>query len=81
MTLPGTRDAALCAAEREGGLTMVLAYQAREAIAAGRLIRVLRGFEPPVMPIQIAWPAARLIPAKLRAFAALAVEGCDWRFG
>ncbi|UPY36474.1 LysR family transcriptional regulator [Sediminicoccus sp. KRV36] len=73
-------DAALCAAEREGGLTMVLAYQAREAVAAGRLVRILRDFEPPPMPIQIAWPAARLIPAKLRAFIETAVECCDWRF-
>eukprot|EP01031_Cornospumella_fuschlensis_P005635 gene5635-7007_t len=67
-------DAALCAAEREGGLTMVLAYQARAAIAAGRLIRVLREFEPPILPIQIAWPAARLIPAKLRAFIGTALD-------
>jgi DNA-binding transcriptional LysR family regulator len=73
-------DAALCAAERGGGLTMVLAYQAREAIAAGRLIRILGDFEPPSLPIQIAWPAARLIPAKLRAFIEVAVEDCDWRF-
>ncbi len=74
-------DAALCAAEREGGLTMVLAYQAREAIAAGRLVRILSEFEPPLLPIQIAWPAARLIPAKLRAFIETAVEISDWRFG
>jgi DNA-binding transcriptional LysR family regulator len=73
-------DAALCAAERGGGLTMVLAYQAREAIAAGRLTRILREFEPPPMPIQLAWPAARLIPAKLRAFIEVAVESCTWRF-
>lgn len=73
-------DAALCAAEGGGGLTMVLAYQARAAIVAGRLVRVLRDFEPPPMPIQIAWPAARLLPAKLRAFTGLAVERCDWRF-
>ncbi|MBS7789052.1 LysR family transcriptional regulator [Roseococcus sp. SDR] len=73
-------DAALCAAERGGGLTMVLAYQAREAIAAGRLTRVLGTFEPLPLPIQLAWPAARLVPAKLRAFIALATESCDWRF-
>lgn len=73
-------DAALCAAERAGGLTMVLAYQAREAIAAGRLIRILRDFEPPALPIQLAWPSARLMPAKLRAFIAAAAELCDWRF-
>ena len=72
-------DAALCAAEREGGLTMVLAYQAREGIAAGRLVRILRGFEPPTLPIQIAWPATRLIPAKLRAFIELAAELGEWR--
>lgn len=74
-------DAALCAAEREGGLTMVLAYQAREGIAAGRLVRILRAFEPPALPIQIAWPAARLIPAKLRAFIELAAELGEWRLG
>ncbi|WPB84813.1 LysR family transcriptional regulator [Sediminicoccus rosea] len=74
-------DAALCAAERGGGVTMVLAYQAREAIAAGRLVRLLRDCEPPAMPIQIAWPAARLIPAKLRAFIEMAAERCDWAFG
>lgn len=79
--ITNSADAAICAAEREGGLTMVLAYQAREAIAAGRLVRLLREFEPPVLPIQIAWPAARLIPAKLRAFIELAVEASDWRFG
>ncbi|BDG70503.1 LysR family transcriptional regulator [Roseomonas fluvialis] len=74
-------DAALCAAERGGGLTMVLAYQAREALAAGRLIRILGDFEAPVLPIQIAWPAARLIPAKLRAFIETATDNCDWHFG
>jgi len=39
------------------------------------------GGEPPVMPMQIAWPAARLIPVKLRAFIGTAVELCDWRLG
>ncbi len=46
-------DAAVGHAERGGGVAMVLAYQAAEAIAAGRLQVVLPGFEPPPSPIQL----------------------------
>lgn len=73
-------DAALAAAEQGMGLTMVLAYQAREALAAKRLVRVLRRHEAPAFPIQLAWPAGRHNPAKLRAFIAFAAEAADWRF-
>lgn len=72
-------DAAICAAEQGGGLTMVMFYQARAAVLAGRLTRILTEFEPPPVPIQIAWPSARLLPAKLRAFIGTAAETCDWR--
>lgn len=74
-------DAAICAAELEGGLTRVLSYQATEALRAGRLVRVLDGYETEVRPIQIVRPAARLVPAKLRAFTEMAVETRDWNFG
>jgi DNA-binding transcriptional LysR family regulator len=74
-------EAALAAAEQGAGLTMVLAYQAREALSAKRLVRVLRRHETPAVPIQLAWPAGRHNPAKLRAFIAFATETVDWRFG
>lgn len=74
-------DAAIRVAERDGGLARVLSYQAREAIQAGRLRIVLAEFEPPMRPIQIVRPAARLVSAKLRAFIDLAAETVDWDFG
>jgi DNA-binding transcriptional LysR family regulator len=73
-------DAALGHAERGGGLTMVLAYQAVEAVRAGRLRVVLSEFEPPPLPIHLVYPTTRLLSAKVRAFVDLAVETCRWQF-
>ena len=74
-------DAALQYAEAGGGLTRVLAYQAAEAIKAGRLKIVLAKFEQPALPIHIVYPTSRLLSAKVRAFVDLVVETADWRFG
>jgi hypothetical protein len=41
---------------------------------------VLRQFEPPPLPIQLVYPTARLLSAKVRAFIDLAVATTDWRF-
>lgn len=73
-------DAAIWHAEHDGGLTMVLAYQAAESIRANRLKIVLAEFEPPPLPIQLVYPTSRLLSAKVRAFIDTAVELCDWRF-
>jgi DNA-binding transcriptional LysR family regulator len=73
-------DAAIVHAELDGGLTMVLAYQVAEAVKAGRLQIVLPQLEPPPLPIQIVYPTARLLSAKVRAFVDLATETCNWRF-
>ncbi len=73
-------DAALGHAELGGGLTMVLAYQAVEAVRVGRLRVVLSEFEPPPLPIHLVYPTTRLLSAKVRAFVDLAVETCDWQF-
>jgi DNA-binding transcriptional LysR family regulator len=73
-------DAAVWHAARGGGLAMVLAYQAADELRAGRLKIVLRDFEPAPLPIQIVYPAARLLSAKVRAFVDLAAELADWRF-
>jgi DNA-binding transcriptional LysR family regulator len=73
-------DAAVSHAEQDGGLAMVLAYQAADAIKAGRLKIVLADFEPPPMPIQLVYPTSRLLSAKVRAFIDLIVENTNWRF-
>jgi DNA-binding transcriptional LysR family regulator len=74
-------DAAIQYAEAGGGLTRVLAYQAREAIARGGLKIVLQKFEPPAAPIHVVYPTSRLLSAKVRAFIDLIGEIADWRFG
>ncbi|MES2029261.1 MAG: LysR family transcriptional regulator [Pseudomonadota bacterium] len=73
-------DAAIWHAEHGGGLTRVLAYQAADALTAGRLKRVLMRFEPPAVPIHIVYPTSRLLSAKVRVFIDLAAETCHWDF-
>jgi DNA-binding transcriptional LysR family regulator len=73
-------DAAIGHAELGGGLTMVLGYQVKEAIGAGRLRVLLEDFEPPPLPIHLVYPTTRLLSAKVRAFVELATAGRDWRF-
>ena len=74
-------DAAIQYAAQDGGLTRVLAYQAADAIKAGRLKIVLAKFEPPALPIHIVYPTSRLLSAKVRTFIDLVVEISDWHFG
>ena len=74
-------DAAIQYAEQGGGLTRVLAYQAAEAIKAGRLRIVLANFEQPALPIHIVYPTSRLLSAKVRTFIDVVAELSDWHFG
>jgi DNA-binding transcriptional LysR family regulator len=73
-------DAGVWHAAHGGGLAMVLAYQAADELRDGRLKIVLREFEPPAIPIQAVYPAARLLSAKVRAFVDIAAEQANWRF-
>lgn len=73
-------DAAIWHAVRSGGIAMALAYQVIDLVKAGTLEVVLADFEPPPLPIQIVYPAARLLSAKVRSFIDLAAETCDWHF-
>ncbi|WP_295477929.1 LysR family transcriptional regulator [uncultured Pseudomonas sp.] len=50
------------------GVTRLLHYQACTALADGRLQRVLREFEPQDLPIQLVYPHARTLPARVRSF-------------
>ena len=59
----------------------MLAYQAADAIKAGRLKIVLAKFEQPPLPIHIVYPTSRLLSAKVRSFIDLVVELSDWQFG
>ena len=74
-------DSAVWYAAEGGGLAMVLAYQAADAIKEGRLQVVLAEFERPALPIQFVYPASRLLSAKVRAFVDLALATCRWEFG
>jgi DNA-binding transcriptional LysR family regulator len=74
-------DAAIQYAEQDGGLTRVMAYQAAEALKAGRLKIVLAPFEQPAMPIHMVYPTSRLLSAKVRTFIDLVTEMADWHFG
>ena len=74
-------DAAIQYAAQGGGLTRVLAYQAADAIKAGRLRIVLQKFEQPALPIHIVYPTSRLLSAKVRTFIDLVTEISDWHFG
>jgi DNA-binding transcriptional LysR family regulator len=73
-------DSAVWYAAEGGGLAMVLAYQAADAIKEGRLQIVLDQFERPALPIQFVYPASRLLSAKVRTFVDLALATCRWEF-
>lgn len=73
-------DAAIGYAEAGGGVTMVLAYQVRDLVRAGRLEVVLAKHEPAPLPIHVVYPSTRLLSAKVRAFVDLVVSTTDWHF-
>ena len=63
-----TAEAAIDAAEAGLGFTRVLSYQVAEAVRAGRLAIVLRGWEPDPWPVHLIYEPRALVPQKLRAF-------------
>lgn len=73
-------DAAIAHAEKGGGLTSVLSYQVADAVRAGRLAIVLSRFERPALPIQLVYPATRMLPIKVRAFIELVDTTAEWNF-
>jgi len=72
-------DAAIDAALHGLGLVMVLGYQVEQPLADGRLVRVLRDFEPVAAPVHVLYSSARLVPAKLKAFLELLSESVPAR--
>lgn len=66
-------EAAVASAGEGNGITRVLTYQIERELAAGRLVLLLQGFEPPPSPVHLVYPEARLSVAKARAFVDLVV--------
>lgn len=63
-----TIDATIAAAEAGLGIANVLSYQSADAIAAGRLVRLLAGHAPPPMPVSLLYDAGRAAMPAVRAF-------------
>lgn len=61
-------DAMLSAVRAGHGVGRALSYQVAEDLAAGRLERILKEFEPPPLPVQLVISGAQHVPARLRAF-------------
>lgn len=78
--LTNSVDCAIDYALRGGGLVMLLAYQAADAVADGRLRVVLSEFERPALPIQFVYPTSRLLSSNVRAFIDLALATRRWEF-
>ena len=64
-----TADGAIDAAVAGAGIARILSYQAADAIADGRLIVVLPGFQPEPLPVHLVHAGQAILPLKLRAFA------------
>jgi len=69
-----SNDAAVHAALLGFGVTRLLSYQVAAHLAAGRLQRVLAGFEPPPLPIHVLHLEGRQASAKVRGFVDLLVD-------
>jgi DNA-binding transcriptional LysR family regulator len=63
-----TADAAIAAVISAAGITRVLSYQVRGAVAAGALRLILRPYEPEKLPVHLVYAAQSQLPLKLRAF-------------
>ena len=61
-------DAAILAAEADGGIARTLSYQVRDSVSAGRLVTVLQKFAPPPVPVSAVYPARRIASAGVAAF-------------
>lgn len=62
-----TADAAIAAAMDGVGIARVLSYQARDALAAGRLVSVLDDAAPPPLPVHLVYQANRRASVNVRA--------------
>ncbi|MBU8537843.1 LysR family transcriptional regulator [Falsiroseomonas tokyonensis] len=61
-------DAVIDAVERGQGVARLLSYQVREAVAAGRLCRILAESEPEPVPVSLVYQASRRASPNIQAF-------------
>lgn len=61
-------DCAIDACLKGVGCAGFFAYQVRDPLADGRLVRLLPAFEPPPVPVSFAYPHSRLLSSRVRAF-------------
>lgn len=61
-------EAQLVAARAGLGIARLLSYQVADDLAAGTLVRLLQGFEPPALPVQLIAISRVHMPPKVRAF-------------
>jgi DNA-binding transcriptional LysR family regulator len=73
-------EAAITHAVQGAGLAMVLSYQVVDELKEGALTILLPRFEPPPLPIQLVFPATRLLSANVRAFIDLTVATRKFNF-
>jgi DNA-binding transcriptional LysR family regulator len=67
-------DVVVAAALEGRGVTRVFTYQVAQEVADGRLVRILRPYEPPPIPVQLVTASTRLMPARVRAFLDFAAQ-------
>ncbi|WP_257557889.1 LysR family transcriptional regulator [Sphingobium sp. CFD-2] len=63
-----TIDGTIAAAKAGVGVANVLSYQAAEAVAAGRLVRLLEDHAPPPVPVSLLYDAGRAAMPAVRLF-------------
>ncbi len=61
-------DTALAACAAGLGYGRFLAYQVRDALVRGALVRVLEAHEPPPVPVHLVCPHSRLLSSRVRTF-------------
>jgi DNA-binding transcriptional LysR family regulator len=59
---------------------MVLGYQVRDLVKAGKLEIVLTKYEPPPLPIHLVYASNRHHSANVRSFIEMTVTTRDWKF-
>ncbi|MFC3125475.1 LysR family transcriptional regulator [Pseudoroseomonas globiformis] len=63
-----TTEAAIRAAAADFGIIRVLSYQVADELRSGQLQALLVEFTPEPMPVNLVYPAAELLPLKVRSF-------------
>ena len=78
--ITNSADAAIGHAVRGGGPAMVLYYQVKDLVEAGKLKVVLAKYEPAPLPIQLVYSGRRLHSANVRAFIDMTLATRKWNF-